>query len=274
MKNEYHIGELANYFGVSRDTLRLYDEMGIVSPAKNESNGYRSYSRADLICLDYVMRLRQINLPLADIKMLMNDSTIERAEAVMQMQDKVLEDRIRELRHLQTMVRDYQKSFSDTIQSLGTICVKENPTLLYRDVENSMIDVMSDFNRLESPHVPKFTLVCSSEDIYADTFADRLQTAEDRMLLFRSAITMVDDEDLVHREPEKLKGYQILKPRNCVNATIKCYLNLDYSGFLQVKEYILANDLRLTGDMLVRFVSVKNNSAKCVDYYEIWAPIE
>ena len=93
-KDLYYIGELAEYFGVSRDTLRLYDKVGILSPKKDEKNQYRTYSREDFICLDYVMRLRKINMSLEDINMMINDCTIERAEAVMQVQEKILEDKI------------------------------------------------------------------------------------------------------------------------------------------------------------------------------------
>ena len=53
MKRKYHIGELAAYYGVSSDTLRLYDKKGILSP-KKDVNGYRVYSREDMIFLDYV----------------------------------------------------------------------------------------------------------------------------------------------------------------------------------------------------------------------------
>ena len=135
-KIEYHVGELAEYFGVSKDTLRLYDKMGILSPVKNEQNGYRVYSRADFICLDYIMRLKSLNMPLDDIKMMINDCTIERAEAIMQVQDKILEDKIEELRRLRIVVQDYQKSFSRVIQNLGQITIEESPTLIFKEIGN------------------------------------------------------------------------------------------------------------------------------------------
>ena len=52
-KSEYLVGELAEYFGVSNDTLRLYDKKGICSPQKNETNHYRTYSREDFILLEF-----------------------------------------------------------------------------------------------------------------------------------------------------------------------------------------------------------------------------
>ena len=59
-KSKYLVGELAEYFGVSNDTLRLYDKKGICSPQKNEMNHYRTYSREDFILLEFVMRLKQM----------------------------------------------------------------------------------------------------------------------------------------------------------------------------------------------------------------------
>ena len=56
-KIAYSVGEMAEYFGISRDTLRLYDKMGILSPMKNENNGYRVYSRVDFICLWLTARI-------------------------------------------------------------------------------------------------------------------------------------------------------------------------------------------------------------------------
>ena len=158
-KIAYSVGEMAEYFGVSRDTLRLYDKMGILSPKKNEDNGYRVYSRADFICLDYVMRLKSLGMRLEDINMMINDCTIERAEAIMQVQDKLIDEKIRELKSLQMMVRDYQKSFSGAIMQMGEITAKNSPVMIYRDIGDSMKDTMAAFQRLSKEQVPKFTFV-------------------------------------------------------------------------------------------------------------------
>lgn len=47
------IGELAELLGVSRDTLRIYEEQGLLKPMRDE-NGFRVYSEADIRSLqDY-----------------------------------------------------------------------------------------------------------------------------------------------------------------------------------------------------------------------------
>ena len=47
----YRIGEIASFYGISLDAARLYDKKGILSPVKDTSNNYRSYSREDLVTM-------------------------------------------------------------------------------------------------------------------------------------------------------------------------------------------------------------------------------
>lgn len=273
-KIEYHVGELAEYFGVSRDTLRLYDKMGILSPVKDAQNGYRVYSRADFICLDYIMRLKSLNMPLEDIKMMINDCTIERAEAVMQVQDKILEDKIEELKNLQMVVRDYQKSFSKAIQNMGQITIEESETLIYKEVGNSMKETMAEFNRLTSTHVAKFTFVAPKERYFDDGVWEKIIDPEVRREFLSYAITLVDDEQFVERADFPGDTFQVIPPQKCVHATLKTFTNRDYSDFVRIKDYIKENGFILTGNPMYRTISVRNNSQQSVDYYEFWAPIE
>ncbi|WP_206460260.1 MerR family transcriptional regulator [Anaerovorax sp. IOR16] len=273
MKNEYYVNEVATFFGVSRDTIRLYDKVGILSPKKNERNNYRIYSREDLICLDYVMRLRKINLSLEDIRVLINESSIERAEAMMQLQEKILEDKIEELINLKIMVSDYQKSFSNVIQNMGEIFVKESPTLLYMDVETSMMDTMYEFSGLQKAHVPIFTFVCKKELFLSNQFIEYTLSGNDRNKLFTYAITMIDDEGLSKRKDFPQNRFRIIPPRKCVYSVARCYTNVNYDDFLKVRDYIIKHNLKLVDDVLLRVASVRNNRKQSVDYYEIWAPI-
>lgn len=274
MKNEYHVGELANFFGVSRDTLRLYDKMGILSPKKNERNNYRSYNRADLICLDYVMRLRKIDLPLSDIRTMVTDSTIERAEAMMQLQDKILEDKINEMKKLQITVRDYQKGFSNVIRNLDSISIRQSPVLICKNVEDSLIDAMSAFSRLETSHVPIFTFTCDKELFLSQEYLEWNMSEEKRKEVYGYAITMIDDENLAQRESALLEGFHVIPPRKCVYSAVKCYTNVNYDGFFKVRAFLLDEGLELSDQVLLRAVSMRNSVERSVDYYEIWAPIK
>ena len=51
MKNRFLIGEVSEYLGVSRDTLRYYDKDNILKPSIIGKNGYRYYTIEDIIKL-------------------------------------------------------------------------------------------------------------------------------------------------------------------------------------------------------------------------------
>jgi DNA-binding transcriptional MerR regulator len=63
------IGDFARLAGVSRKTLRLYDERGIFSPAaRNPVTGYREYHERQLEGFMTALALREAGVPLKDLK--------------------------------------------------------------------------------------------------------------------------------------------------------------------------------------------------------------
>ena len=63
------IGEFATRSRLSHKALRLYDELGLLTPAAvDPDTGYRSYEVAQLEQARLVAALRRIAVPLAEIK--------------------------------------------------------------------------------------------------------------------------------------------------------------------------------------------------------------
>jgi DNA-binding transcriptional MerR regulator len=65
------VRELARLAGVSVRTLHYYDEIGLLSPARRSENGYRQYSRDDLLRLQQILFYRELGLPLKEIACLL-----------------------------------------------------------------------------------------------------------------------------------------------------------------------------------------------------------
>ncbi len=57
--NGITIGQAAEYSGLPAKTIRFYEEIGLVEPAKRTESGYRVYSDADLHVLRFVERARR-----------------------------------------------------------------------------------------------------------------------------------------------------------------------------------------------------------------------
>ena len=56
---DYYVKEIADYYGISAQTVRLYDKKGLLPSDKNELNGYRIYTREDIVTMDYICRLKK-----------------------------------------------------------------------------------------------------------------------------------------------------------------------------------------------------------------------
>lgn len=73
MKREFMIGEVAELLGISKDTLRIYEEKGLVVPRRDE-NDFRRYSEDDLYRLIPIMFYRGSSLTMKEVGVLMQMS--------------------------------------------------------------------------------------------------------------------------------------------------------------------------------------------------------
>ena len=87
MKQELFIGEIAELLGVSKDTLRIYEEQGLICPKRDE-NGFRRYGEEELYRLITVKVYRENAFPMKEIRRLMEKTsrrgTMELLEAQIQ----------------------------------------------------------------------------------------------------------------------------------------------------------------------------------------------
>lgn len=63
------IGEIAEFFGVSRKAIRLYEKKGIIKPVEvDEKSGYRYYSADQIQQLNALLELKTLGFSLDEIK--------------------------------------------------------------------------------------------------------------------------------------------------------------------------------------------------------------
>ena len=62
------INEVEAAVGVTKKNIRFYEEEGLITPSREPGNGYRSYSQADVERLRRIKLLRKLDVPLADIR--------------------------------------------------------------------------------------------------------------------------------------------------------------------------------------------------------------
>lgn len=64
---DYRIGDVTRRLGLSVDTLRYYERIGLLPKIKRTAAGVRRYSDEDLSRLKFIQRAQQMNFTLAEI---------------------------------------------------------------------------------------------------------------------------------------------------------------------------------------------------------------
>ncbi|RKQ35503.1 MerR family transcriptional regulator [Oceanobacillus halophilus] len=79
---EYTVNQLAKISGVSGRTLRYYDQIGLLKPARINSSGYRIYGQKEVDLLQQILFYRELEVSLEDISQIINQPDFQQTEAL------------------------------------------------------------------------------------------------------------------------------------------------------------------------------------------------
>lgn len=83
------VKDVSKITGVSIRTLRYYDEIGLLNPTELTEAGYRLYDNKALEKLQEIMFFRELDIPLIDIKKIMENSNYDEDYAKSERQFRV-----------------------------------------------------------------------------------------------------------------------------------------------------------------------------------------
>jgi DNA-binding transcriptional MerR regulator len=96
------ITEVAERTDLSPDTLRYYEKAGLISPVGRSVGGQRRYAVADLAWIDFLLRLRDTGMSIADMRhvaelRLQGDATVAARLELLRKHRARLSERIHQL---------------------------------------------------------------------------------------------------------------------------------------------------------------------------------
>ncbi len=97
MGARFTVGEMAKMSGISKQMLIFYDNEGVFSPSFVGENGYRYYTSDQLEVLDSVLILRELGVPLKEIKRHMEHLDFESSLHLLITQKEQAEEKMRRL---------------------------------------------------------------------------------------------------------------------------------------------------------------------------------
>lgn len=117
IENYFTTGELSQLCKIPRKTLLYYDKLGLITPELIDENGYRYYTRSQLFLLQLILTLRQLNIPIAQIKEYLTNRSLYNYDMLFNERIKHFKQEVIRLQQLITQL-EYAVNSLDEVRSL------------------------------------------------------------------------------------------------------------------------------------------------------------
>lgn len=127
MSKYFRIGELARLYHISTDSLRYYEELGLLIP-KRSPNNYRLYSSEDLWRLNIIRDLRALDFSMESIREYLNNHTVASTLSMINEEIDAVDRQIARLKESRRSLCERRSAVLSAASSpVGTISVKSLP---------------------------------------------------------------------------------------------------------------------------------------------------
>lgn len=114
MDKLYTVSEAAQLVGMTSETLRHYDRIGLVKPGQRDTwTGYRYYTKQEIVRLNTIQALRYMDLSLREIKELLAMDDLEQIVSFLQQAEQQADEKIAKLQYAKAKMAlaraDYEK---------------------------------------------------------------------------------------------------------------------------------------------------------------------
>lgn len=125
----YRIGEVADFFGLTKEGVRYYERKGIIRSQRDENSGYRYFDRKDITRLKQIRAYESLGFSLEDALRVSQESSFD------EMQQQ-LEEKLNELERREFMIAKMKKALKEQKNAAlrlksGIIEVRLIPELAY-----------------------------------------------------------------------------------------------------------------------------------------------
>lgn len=161
----YTRGKVCKVLGITKDTLRHYEECELVKPHENEKNKYKYYSIADLEILNVILFLRAIDVSIQDIPKFIECKDIDTYGNFLDEQIHKAVSKITYWNHVKNILTYLKKTLVDYQKMPHNVSIVEDTTFKFRiakfDYKNYDIEQMapSRISNVVTSHIIKLKIV-------------------------------------------------------------------------------------------------------------------
>ena len=145
------VKEISKITGISIRTLRYYDEIGLLKPARVTEAGYRLYDDQELEKLQEILFYKELEIPLSDIKKIMENPEYDKQKALT-VQKSLLERKRNRLNGIIELIDDVMKGVNT--MSFGAFTEEDVKKIIDHSLElqsqESLNAIIEQFGSLEN----------------------------------------------------------------------------------------------------------------------------
>ncbi|WP_062109846.1 MerR family transcriptional regulator [Bacillus niameyensis] len=141
----YTIGQVANFLGVTRDTLKYYEEKELVKPRYDEESGYRKYNQFDIHDVMTINFYRELDIEIKKIQEIRQSKSLANLEYILAEKEAKILEELEYKKLLLKQIKSVKEDYSKIQEHLGKFTVKEMKPL---EIKGELTDYTA-FNEYE-----------------------------------------------------------------------------------------------------------------------------
>lgn len=272
---KYTVGDVAKLYGVSPDTVRLYDKKQLLVSQKNGEKGYRIYTRKDISSFEHILKLKNSGIMLNDIYEFTNNYSLSDAYSYCCKRMEDLDHEIEELQDKKIRLQALTREIRQLNEHLEEITVEYSPSIYLKEIRDSVEDAQKwGRERGLSAHT-KMVMYNDKNFIQSDLLDwDRASMrAESAEFYLSIPIEEKDVETLKHQLHGKNRLWH---HKFCVHARLKAKYSseLIFKDVRRIQEFIDQHHFVLENGLLMELVFKEKIQTEELFYYDLWCPIK
>lgn len=241
MKDYYKIGEISKIYGIGRDSLMYYEDIGILKPFRDK-NGYRMYKLSDIWRLNLIKELRSLNFPMKKIKEYLDDRNIESTKEILNKEIILIDEKIEELLSYKQNIMKRLDTINDELRNLklyeiDLVYINKRKALELN--ANITKDEEFDFliQKLQKDYENRFTIL-GNNNIGSSFFLDKIKQGIYNE--FKSVFCFLEDEEEIYNIIFN-EGYYLTLTYKGKYKNNKHYINKMFK-YIEEKGYKIISD--------------------------------
>lgn len=272
MKEKYLIGEVSKLFNITRDTLLHYDKIGLLSPKKDDKNGYRYYNIEDLNYLTDIIFYKSLNLSLKDIHKAIKDSSPEEILDLIKEKEIYIKKELDKIKKVQQRLESMKISVEECINDSKKIELvkdeKESYFFLEITKENKFNDFIDIIEKIQNINQYTFDYVEFSflidEGVLFDKDADKK---------IKWGLTITENIDEIKNNINS-KSIEFVSEEKYM-YTVIALNNNDYENWIDyVRNIVKENNIDVAGPILGQMLLTTYKDSNPIDYFGLYIPVK